>query len=379
MRLPHVFIAILGALAIASGPAFASAPIPSTLDLARAREMADDPAGAAADLQHFVALHPDDADAGRLLGDLYFRIPDRQRAEDAWRHVLIVHPGNAAVHMRLGALYAALGRLQDAAVQYAADMPSPAAAAAMVALHGRMGDLTQFVSDTGDLAERNRFDPGYLMMEATVLQAIHRPAEAIGFFDRVVALDHGRCGDLIARANDEITLHRADDAIADLQRCLATEPASYTAMALLGGVYLGRNQREIARTWIERALALDPDGFEALIDRAVIEDGEGSWQAAMRDEEAAIAAEPMRTEGYANLASDLLDRRALDAAESTAAAGLRAVPADGRLHYLLARAYQLEGKPVASTRSEYAAALGSDEDVVVRAAHEALLTLAGAH
>jgi tetratricopeptide (TPR) repeat protein len=378
MRLPRLVVAMLGAVALTGAPVFASATSSAPLDLARARELADDPAGAAAGLAPYVADHPADAVAGRLLGDLYFRIPDPHRAEAAWRRVLTVHPGDAAVHARLGGFYASVGRLQDAAEQYAGDMPSPAAAAAMVALHTRMGDLEWFVSATGDLAERYRFDPGYLMMEATVLQALHRPAEAIGFFDRVVAIEHGRCADLVARATDEIALHRTDDAIADLQRCLAVEPDSYDAMALLAGTYLGRNQRDLARQWVERALAVDDDGFEALIDRGVLDDGDGAWQAAMRDDSAAIAADPLRTEGYANLATDLLDRRALDAAESTLAAGLRAVPGSGRLHYLLGRTYQLERKPATATRAEYAAALASDEDVVVRAAHDALRALGDA-
>jgi hypothetical protein len=56
-------------------------------------------------------------------------------------------------------------------------------------------------------------------------------------------------------------------------------------------------------------------------------------------------------------------------------AGLRAAPGNGRLHYLLGRAYVLEGRSPSSARAEYLAALTSDEDDVVRAAHAALRTL----
>jgi tetratricopeptide (TPR) repeat protein len=372
MRSLLVLVILLGAVARAAGPVAASVPATSTVDLARARELADDTAGAAATLEPYVAAHPDDASAGLLLGDLYVRTGDWRRAETAWKRVLDAHPGDRTAHARLGGLYTAAGRVEDAAREYAADMPSLAAANALVALHVRMGDLGWFENATEDLAERNRFDPAYQLMQANVLQAAHRPAAAIAYFDRVVGLSHGGCDERIARANDEVALHRIGDAIDDLEHCLAADPDAYGALTLRGEIELRREQPEAARGFIERALAVDPDGYEARVARGVLENAAGAWQAAMRDDEAAIAADPLRSEGYANLAGDLLDRAAVSTAESTIRSGLRVAPADGRLHFLLGRAYQLEGKPVPLIRAEYRAALTSDEDVVVRAAHDAL-------
>lgn len=377
MRLPLVLLAILGVLALAGGPASATAPPNPALDVARAREAADDPAGAAADLGRYVALHPRDVAAIRLLGDLYFRIPDVHRAEAAWKRALALHAADPETHVRLGALYTAEGRVRDAIAQYDADMPNASAATALVRLHARSGDLDQFLSTTADEADRNRFDPDILLVQATVLHALHRDAEALGFYTRVVELHHGDCADLIDRADDLFAMRRNDDAVADLQRCLAQQPDSYDALVLLATGFLAEGHVADARPWVARAIAVNPVGYAALVDRGVVEDDDGESQAAMRDDESAIASEPLRSEGYANLAYDLLERRAVRAAETTILAGLRAVPDDGRLHYLLARAYQLEGKSVALTRAQFVAALSSDEEIVIHAAQAQLRSLAG--
>jgi len=42
-------------------------------------------------LAPYVAAHPGDAAAGRLLGDLYFRVPEYAKAEKIWK-ALIGHP-----------------------------------------------------------------------------------------------------------------------------------------------------------------------------------------------------------------------------------------------------------------------------------------------
>jgi tetratricopeptide (TPR) repeat protein len=377
MRVPLVLMAILMVLALAGGPVGATAPPNPVLDLARAREAADDPAGAAADLSRYVAQHPLDVAAIRLLGDLYFRIPDPHRAEAAWKRALALHSSDPETHVRLGALYSAEGRVRDAIVQYDADMPNASAAVALIRLHTRNGDLDQFLNDIADSAERNRFDPDVLLVQATVLHALHRDAEALGYYTRVVELHHGDCDDLIDRADDLFAMRRNAEAVADLQRCLAQQPNSYDALVLLATGFLAEGDVTDARPWVARALAVNPSGYAALVDRGVIEDDDGQSPAAMRDDEAAIAIEPLRSEGYANLAYDLLERHAVHAAEATILAGLRAVPEDGRLHYLLARTYQLEGKSLALTRAQFVAALSSDEEIVIHAAQAQLRTLSG--
>jgi tetratricopeptide (TPR) repeat protein len=184
---------------------------------------------------------------------------------------------------------------------------------------------------------------------------------------------------LLGRAGVLIALQRSDDARADLQRCLQREPGSYEALVSMGGIEIAHDRIDAAREWLDRALAVNPAGVDALIDRAFCEDATGQWQLAMRDNRAAIASDPTRYEGYANVAYDLLEAHLPSPAESTLRDGLRADPSNGRLHFLLARTYELEKRPAASVRAEYTAALASDEEVIVRAANDALHVLATKH
>ncbi len=69
-------------------PASSPAAIDSSmLDAARAKVAAGDTRGAIAGLAPYVADHPADVPAARLLGDLYFRVPDYARAERVWKAI----------------------------------------------------------------------------------------------------------------------------------------------------------------------------------------------------------------------------------------------------------------------------------------------------
>ena len=81
-------------------------PIAAVLDAARAKVAAGDTKGAIEGLAPYVASHPRDLAAGRLLGDLYFRVPDYPKAEKVWKAVLAVDAEDRETHSRLGALYA---------------------------------------------------------------------------------------------------------------------------------------------------------------------------------------------------------------------------------------------------------------------------------
>ncbi len=379
----HRLLALVTILAIAiasaAAPARSSALHTTVTDGARARAATGDVAGAIAELRAFVAGNPGDAAAERVLGDLYFRAALPRQAEAAWKRVLTIDPDDAVVRTRLGAMYAAQDRVPAAIAQFALLEPSQATIGALVRLHARAHDLTRFLNDAASDAALHRFDATAQWREANVLQFVHRSRDALPFYASVVDLRGSHCDALLGRAGDLLALRRLDDARADAQRCLQLEPMSSEALVTLATIEIASGDLATARGWIDRAVAIDPGGVDALIDRAYLEDAAGVWQAAMRDNRSAIALDPTRYEGYANVAYDLLDQRRPAAAELAIRDGLRADPRNGRLHFLLARAYELEGRPAIAVRGEYAAALTSDEDVVVQAANEALRTLTTKH
>src|ERR1700738_2687126 len=131
-RLPAVavaaLVAILAAPCVAAAAPSASGPEgpvpappqpaalpadPTVLDAARAKVAAGNTKGAIEGLAPYVAQHPQDTAAGRLLGDLYFRVPDFNRAEKGWQAVLSVVPDDRETHSRLGSLYAAQDRISE--------------------------------------------------------------------------------------------------------------------------------------------------------------------------------------------------------------------------------------------------------------------------
>jgi protein O-GlcNAc transferase len=362
---------IVGAVLLVNGPLLASGPASPSLDLLRAREVAGDLPGAIAALRDYVAANPGDAEAGRLLGDLYFRASEPADAEATWKAVVAHAPGDAETHARLGALYAAEGRYPEAIGHDELALPLRSALVALVALHRRDGNLGAWVGSFANEVDDRPFDRITLGLYANLLQATHRENEALTYYSRLVRLAPDQCEYLVSRAGDYIDLHRYDDAVADLQHCLALTPDVPEALADLGDAELEAGRYDLARQYLDRAIAVDPDAAGALIDRGYLEDQVGDTQIAARDYEAAIAADPLRPEAYINLAFHLVNEKAYASAEGVISAGLRAAPGDGRLHYLMAETYRFEGRTDLA-RLQFRAALNSDEPVVVNAARKDL-------
>src|SRR3981081_3161636 len=96
---------------------------PAVLDAARAKVAAGDTKGAIDGLAPYVASHPQDAAAGRLLGDLYFRVPDYAKAEKVWKAILAIDPTDRETHSRMGSLYAVQDRINDAMAEFQLSLP----------------------------------------------------------------------------------------------------------------------------------------------------------------------------------------------------------------------------------------------------------------
>jgi len=96
-----------------SAPAGATPDAALILDTARGKVATGNTKGAIDGLAPYVAQHPQDAAAGRLLGDLYFRVPDYARAEKVWKAILAVSPDDRETHSRLGFFYFMLGRVTE--------------------------------------------------------------------------------------------------------------------------------------------------------------------------------------------------------------------------------------------------------------------------
>ncbi len=351
-----------------------AAPDTSMLDAARAKVAAGDTRGAIAGLAPYVAENPKDIPAGRLLGDLYFRVPDYARAEKTWKAIIAVQPDDRETHNRLGSLYAVLDRIDDSIGEFQKSLPSRAGYAGLVNAHKRAGDLPQFLAKAQEAAERAPFNPALWSDLGQFRRALRQYDLALAAFTRVVGIRPKSCAARVDIANVLVDLHDVDPAIVHLQRCLQNDATYYPAVVNLGEAYLEKNEIVAARPYFDRALAIRADGSEALVDIGYILDLHGDWKGAIAYYTRAIVADPLRPEAYIDLGYDYNEHRLFALAEAAFLKGLSVSSDDGRLHYMLAVAYNLQGK-IELARVQYRRAIESQETDVVRAAKNELALL----
>lgn len=334
------------------------------------------PNTAIAELEPYVQTHPDDTGAARALGDLYFRTGNLDRAQTIWVADTKRHPDDHETHERLGGLLAARGRLTEALREFEQSLPFRGALLRLVELHRRTNTLDAFVIASQQRVRDNPDDAEAWLLYGIVLQSLHHADDALQYYARAVVLSNEsqRCSALVGRAVDLTELNRMNDARSDLQACLRIDANNYGALEVMGASYIHEGNDVLARSWLQRALALQPDGVEALIDLGYLDDASANRSGAMQRYRTAIALDPTRPEGYINLGYDDEITGNLATAETVLQSGLVADPDNGRLHYLLGTAYENEGK-LAPAQAQFQAATSSDEPAVVQAAKAALQAL----
>jgi tetratricopeptide (TPR) repeat protein len=385
MRLLRLVAAVIVTALFAAVPALASETTvvmpgamnqndPAVLDAARAKVAAGDTKGAIAGLAPYVADHPQDGAAGRLLGDLYFRVPDYAKAEKVWRAIVAIAPDDREAHSRLGSLYAAQDRIADATREFQLSLPSRGGYEGLVMMHKRAGDLPAYMGAIQSAAEQHPFDVAKWTELGNAQRALHHYQMAYDAFSHVVAIRPSSCPARVDVANALVDLERVDQAIVHLKACLAVDNNYYQAVVNLGEAYLEKHDVATARPHLDRALAIRPEGPEALVNIGTIHDAQGDWKTAITYYNRAIRSDPMKPEAYIDLGYDYSEHRLFPLAEAAYIKGLSVSQDDGRLHFLLAATYNVQGK-IALARDQYRHAIASEEPLVVRAAQAELALL----
>jgi tetratricopeptide (TPR) repeat protein len=384
MRLLRLLGVVAALVAVQLGPALAAETTPVTeatpaenagvLDAARAKVAAGDTKGAIVGLAPYFADHPRDVAAGRLLGDLYFRVPDFAKAEKIWKALLAIDSGDRETHSRLGALYAAQDRITESMYEFQQSLPSRTGYVGLVMIHKKAGDLQQYLAKLQADTDGHPFDLAHWSELGQAHRALHRYTLALDAFNHVVAVRPASCGARVDVANVLVDLGRYDAAIAHLKACLAIDAKYYDAVVNLGEAYLEKDDAATARPYLDRALVIRPEGNEALVNIGTIYDAQGDWKTAVSYYNRAIRADPMRPEPYIDLGYDYNVRKLYPLAEAAYLKGLSVSQDNGRLHYMLAVTYNLQGK-IALARDQYRQAIASDEPVVVPLAQRELALL----
>ncbi len=384
MRISHVLALAAAFVVVQTGPAFGLTTAPAVtepnqgdsavLDAARAKVAAGDTKGAIEGLAPYVAAHPNDAAAGRLLGDLYFRVPDYAKAEKIWKALVAAAPDDRETHSRLGALYAVEDRVGEALTQFQLSLPNRTGYAGVVLMHKRYGDLNQYLEQLRTETNLHPFDVTKWAELGEAERALHHLAASYEAFSHVAGVRPASCAARVDVAYALVDLGRVDQAITHLNACLAIDANYYPAVVNLGEAYLEKSQYDAALPYLERALKLRPDGAEALVDIGYFYDAHSDWKTAITYYNRAIRSDPLRPEAYIDLGYDYNQHRLFPLAEAAYLNGISVASDDGRLHYMLAVTYNLQDK-IALARDQYERALASEEPLVVRLAKAELALL----
>ncbi len=324
---------------------------------------AGDMNGAVAELAKFVASHPDATEAARFLGDLYYRQGHFDRAEAVYTQLLARDPKDKQTHNRLGVVYATENRIDASIEQFQDALPGTDSIHDLVFLHLRKGDLAQY--QAGMVRNANNYPNDADIQEelGEIFQTLHRPSEAIVYFRRALDSDPRSIPAFNGLGMAYLDLRDHVSAAQYLNDCLNLDQSNYACLDNLGVADIQAKSYDAAMQTFNRAHGLEPERPEAIVNFGYLADLRGDWKRAVAYYVQAIAVNPYVPESYVNLGIDFEHNGLYSLAQAALIKGVAAAPYDGRVRYLLARAYAAQGQKALALAQLKAAASSLDPDV----------------
>jgi tetratricopeptide (TPR) repeat protein len=354
---------------------FASDP-KGAIRAARERIAAGDLAGAIKGLTAYVNTHPTEIAPMRFLGDLYFREGNLRHASFIYREILHSVPKDKETHNRLGTVYAVENKIDAAIAQFNAALPGTDSVRDLVEVHRRKGDLASYEHEV----QRAAADyPGDADMQAELGQvyaALKEPFQASTFFKRALDDDPHSLTGLNGLGLAYLSMHDYADSVAQFRKCLAIDSTAYQCQNNLGAAQLEAGQDKLAKESLDRAYQLGPEHSETLVNYGYLSDVLGDWNGAVTEYAKAINTDPYRPEAYVDIALDYESHGLYALAQAVLLKGLAANWDDGRLHFLLGRAYQAQGEKRLAIAAYKAAAASPDPDIA-RLAQQQVASITG--
>jgi len=321
-------------------------------------------------LSEFVASHPTATDAQRFLGDLYYREGKFEQAEAVYRALLATNPHDKETHNRLGVVYATENRVDDAILQFESALPGTDSIRDLVLMHLRKGDLPQYEAQMVRAANNAPTDADTQEELGEIYGTLHRPYDAILYFRRSLDTNSHSIAALNGVAMAYLDLHDHASASRYLNDCLNIDPLNYACLDNLGVADIQAGSNGDALNEFKRARRLEPERPEALVNFGYLADLEGDWKRAVTFYVQAIAVNPFVPESYINLGIDYEHNGLYPLAQAALIKGVAAAPYDGRVRYLLARAYAAQGQKALALAQLKAAQASIDPDVAEIAKEE---------
>jgi len=329
-------------------------------------------------LSEFVASHPEATDAERFLGDLYYREGKFDRAETVYAALLAKNPRDKETHNRLGVVYATENQVDDAIAQFESALPGTDSVRDLVLMHLRKGDLATYEAQMVHAANDAPTDADTQEELGEIYGALHRPSEAIVYFRRSLDTASHSIAALNGLAMSYLDLHDHTSAEHYLNDCLNIDPFNYACLDNLGVAEIQAGSYGDALNEFKRAHRLEPERPEALVNFGYLADLDGDWKRAVTYYVQAIAVNPYVPESYINLGIDYEHNGLYPLAQAALVKGVAAAPYDGRVRYLLARAYAAQGQKALALAQLKAAQASLDPDVAAIAKEETARLTSGA-
>ncbi|HMF27594.1 MAG TPA: tetratricopeptide repeat protein, partial [Candidatus Cybelea sp.] len=302
-------------------------------------------------------------EAARFLGDLYYRQGRFDRAAAVYKALLARNPHDKQTHNRLGVVYATQNQIDPAIVEFQNALPGTDSIRDLVLLHLRKGDLQSY-QDEMIQAARNEPNNADIQEElGEIYQTIHRPNEAVRYFRRALDSDPHSIAGLNGVGMAYLDLHDPGTALQYLDDCLNADPTNYACLNNLGVAKIQEGRYDEALGAFRKANRLEPERPEALVNFGYLADARGDWKRAVAYYVQAISVNPYVPESYVNLGIDYEHNGLYSLAESALLKGVAAAPYDGRVRYLLARAYAAQGEKALALAQLKVAQTSLDPDV----------------
>ena len=311
-------------------------------------------------------------DAARFLGDLYYRQGRFDRAEAVYRAILARNPHDKETHNRLGVVYATQNRVDEAISQFESALPGTDSIRDLVFMHLRRGDLPQYQQqmERGAAAQPNDSDAQEELAE--IYETIHRPADAIRYFRRALDSQPRSVAALNGLGMAYLDLRDPGTATSFLTDCLNVDPLNYACLDNLAVAKIQSGKNDEAFNELKMAHHLEPERPEAIVNFGFLADSHGDWKRAVAYYVQAISVNPYVPESYVNLGIDYEHNGLYPLAQAALLKGVAAAPYDGRVRYLLARAYAAQGERALALAELQAAQTSLDPDVAAIAKEESV-------
>jgi superkiller protein 3 len=192
----------------------------------------------------------------------------------------------------------------------------------------------------------------------------------MGYFMRALDSDPESLTALNGLGLAYFDLRNYAEAEKNFSACLRVDVTNYTCTNNLGASYLQSGDSDVAKPYLIRAHALEPERPEALVNFGFLADRHGDWKRAVDFYVQATVVGPYLPEAYIDLGIDYENNNLFQLAQSALLKGIAAAPQDGRIRYLLAKAYASQGQRTLALDQLKIAEQSLDPDVARIASEE---------